>query len=227
MKIVSFGDSFIFGTELTDNVAGNKAWPALIAKELGVDYETCAIPGCGNDAIARQVYTYFKNNTKTDTLAIINWTWAARWDLFLIESNEWVTLGSSCKPVHLDHHISREQSTQLLNTYNEQVGNSLINNRWRSLQAISSVQRYLADNNILSVQTCIDPWLFSNDSPDYILELQQSVQQQIQSFEGMGFLDWARAKGYTVTEPGWHPLEDAHNAAKNLWIDSYRLLLSL
>ena len=52
MKIVSFGDSFVWGSELEDNPTGNRAWPGLIAAELGTEYATFAEPGCGNDTIA-------------------------------------------------------------------------------------------------------------------------------------------------------------------------------
>lgn len=82
-KIVSFGDSFIFGSELQNNNDGSKAWPGLIANELECDYETFANPGCGNDNIAQQIYSYFSANSTDDTLAVINWTWATRWDFYI------------------------------------------------------------------------------------------------------------------------------------------------
>ena len=50
-KIVSFGDSFVFGSELKNNSDGSQSWIAQAARNLGVDYETRAIPGCGNEAI--------------------------------------------------------------------------------------------------------------------------------------------------------------------------------
>jgi hypothetical protein len=84
-KIVSFGDSFVFGSELTDNNNGSCSWIGLAAKQLGVEYETLAVPGCGNENIARQILTYFSNNPSDSTLAVINWTWGARWDFYVPE----------------------------------------------------------------------------------------------------------------------------------------------
>lgn len=84
-KIVSFGDSFVFGSELTNNDDGNKSWIGLAAKKLQVTYNTFATPGCGNDHIARQIYSYFSKNSVADTLAVINWTWASRWDFYLLK----------------------------------------------------------------------------------------------------------------------------------------------
>ena len=58
-KIVSFGDSFVFGNELKDNEDGSRAWPSLAAQDLGCAYETMSVAGCGNENIARQLYKYF------------------------------------------------------------------------------------------------------------------------------------------------------------------------
>lgn len=69
-KIVSFGDSFVFGSELKNNPNGALAWPGLAANNLGVAYQTHAVPGCSNDHIARQIYSYFANNPTQDTLAV-------------------------------------------------------------------------------------------------------------------------------------------------------------
>ena len=43
-KIVGFGDSFVFGSELADNNNGQLSWVGQAAKQLGVEYETTAIP---------------------------------------------------------------------------------------------------------------------------------------------------------------------------------------
>jgi hypothetical protein len=83
VKIVSFGDSFILGDELSEIPDGTLTWPGLIAERLGTDYETRAVSGCGNDHIARQIYTYFAHHDPADTLCVINWTWISRWDYFL------------------------------------------------------------------------------------------------------------------------------------------------
>ena len=62
-------------------------------------------------------------------------------------------------------------------------------------------------------------------APDYIKTLQTLTEQELENFQGQNFLDWSRSKGFSVTEPGWHPLEKAHQAASDLWIDRYCQLL--
>jgi hypothetical protein len=50
--------------------------------------------------------------------------------------------------------------------------------------------------------------------------MQESLQDPMLDFEGRTFLDWSRHNGFKVTE-AWHPLDDAHCAAADLWRDRY------
>ena len=169
-KIVSFGDSFVFGTELTDNLDGSKAWPALVAKNLGTNYETRAIVACGNESIARQIYTYFSDYTTTNTLAIINWTWSMRWDFYLHEVDAWVTLGPTCVPGRLQQHIPESEAENLIKFYQTYTGASPNWNLHRSLQAIWGVLNYLKVNNIMAIHTYMDPALFNKGNTGDRLE---------------------------------------------------------
>lgn len=160
-KIVSFGDSFILGSELCNNDSGQQAWPGLIADKLVADYETCAVAGCGNEAIARQIYTYFSKNSKKNTLAIINWTWSMRWDFFISHTNTWVTLGPTCVPEKLYQHLDHKEATQLIEFYKTYTGAGDTWNKYRSLQAIYAAQQFLKANQIPIIQTYMDQSLFS------------------------------------------------------------------
>jgi hypothetical protein len=159
-KIVSFGDSFIFGSELKNNEHGHKAWPGLIAADLGLDYETMAVPGCGNEAIAQQIFTYFSSCSTKDTLAIINWTWCMRWDFYLASVKEYIALGPTCVPDKLKDKLEQGQATELINFYNTYVANSHQWNQFRSLTAILATQSFLKMHNIKNLQTYMDRELF-------------------------------------------------------------------
>jgi hypothetical protein len=163
--IVSFGDSFIFGSELQDNFNGDKAWPGLIAKNLGHQYRTLAVPGCGNEAIARQVFTYFSSSPTQDTLAVINWTWCMRWDFYLSNLNEWITLGPTCVPDKLKNLLNIEDSQELINFYRKHIADVHSWNRLKSLQAIFATQSFLKNHNIKNIQTYIDRELFMPSPP--------------------------------------------------------------
>ena len=108
-KIVSFGDSFVWGSEQKNNDDGSLGWAGRAAKNLGCTYNTRAWTGCGNDYIAQQIYSWFSSNTSQDTLAVINWTWISRWDWYILDHKKWITLGPSCVPLNFNvphKHVS-------------------------------------------------------------------------------------------------------------------------
>jgi hypothetical protein len=226
-KIIGFGDSFVFGSELANNPDGSKSWIAQAASNLGCSYSTTATPGCGNDHIARQVYSYYANNPAEDTLAVINWTWASRWDFYIVEHETWITLGPTCVPEKLKDLVSRTDAQDMIEFYKHRANSSILWNKFRNLQTIFAVQTYLRSKNIASVQTYMDYELLSQQwhAPDYVQELQNLVEPELELFEGQNFIDWSHKNGFKVTDVGLHPLEQAHAAATVLWQDQYAKLL--
>ena len=79
-----------------------------------------------------------------------------------------------------------------------------------------------------SIQTYMDAemWNTTYHAPDYIKLLQNFTKEPLQTFEGLNFLDWSYKHGFTVTDIGLHPLEDAHKAACDLWVDTYAQALN-
>lgn len=229
MNVISFGDSFIFGSELPNNTHGDKAWAGLIAQKLGCKYMTHAVPGCGNDHIARQLYSWFSNNSAKDTLAIINWTWMCRWDFYIVEHETWITLGPTCVPEKLKDIVEYTQAEDLVNFYNHRVNSSLVWNKFRNLQTIWAAQQYLERKGVNVIQTYMDYEMFDTKwhAPDYIQELQQLVYPKLQLFDNKNFVDWAKSQNYPVTTVGNHPLEQAHIAAADYWQEIYKLKLAI
>jgi len=284
MKIVSFGDSFVYGSELNNEI--DDAWPAISARILNCQYETYAIPGCGNDRIVQQVYNFLSKNSVTDVLIVINWTWISRWDFFItknscnffdvtqirqetyetmagvdwptyqhfvkgnyyvnetvykelqnfcksyigVGSGKWFTLGPTCTPKKLDW-IHETSADALLNFYNDYTGKSLLWNKFRNLQAILSCQYILESMKVKNIQTYMDHELLDSTQPDmspeYVQAMQKIISPKLELFENnMNFLEWARYNKYPVTDwPGDHPLEEAHQAAAELWFSKYKAKL--
>jgi hypothetical protein len=223
-QIVSFGDSFVFGSEQQNNEDGSLGWIGRAAQALGVKYTTTSVPGCGNDNIARQIYTWFSANPAEDTLAVINWTWMSRWDFYIVEHETWITLGPTCVPDKLKHLVDRTQAQDMIDFYKTRANSSIAWNKFRNLQTIFAAQTYLKQLGVATVQTYMDDLLFDQTyhAPDYIQTLQNLVRPALETFEGQNFVDWSRARGYAVTPaPGDHPLEEAHEAASKLWQDQY------
>jgi hypothetical protein len=227
-KIVSFGDSFVFGSELKNNEDGSQGWIGQAAQKIGVDYQTFAVPGCGNENISRQILSYFSNNSSDNVLAVINWTWGARWDFYISGAEIWTTLGLTCVPSKLAPMVGIPEAEKILDFYNRYPGNSNLWDKWRTLQTMYSTQQFMKSLGVDSIQTYMDyeMWDTTWHAPDYIRTLQNSTHPQLENFEGKNFLDWSRARGFAVTEPGLHPLEDAHAAACELWIERYRRALN-
>jgi hypothetical protein len=228
-KIVGFGDSFVFGSELVDNHDGSKSWIAQAAHNLDCLYSTTATPGCGNDHIARQIYSYFENNTVENTLAVINWTWINRWDFYIVEHETWITLGPTCVPEKLKNLVSRTDAQDMIEFYKHRANSSILWNKFRNLQTIFAVQTYLKSKNIANVQTYMDYELLSRQwhAPDYVQVLQDLVEPDLELFEGQNFVDWSYKNGFEVTTAGLHPLTDAHVAACALWQDRYEQALNV
>ena len=176
-KIVSFGDSFVFGNELKDNEDGSRAWPSLAAQDLGCAYETMSVAGCGNENIARQLYKYFSHNSAEHTLAVINWTWCMRWDFFLQEANSWITLGPTCVPGKLQDLIGLDKAADLIDFYRTNLEPSHSWNVFRSLQCIYAVQSWLKQRGIQNVQTYMDVSMLE-DLPQDRVEHYQAYKDQ-------------------------------------------------
>jgi hypothetical protein len=227
-KIVSFGDSFIQGSEIPGNVNGSCAWPSLIAKSIGAEYKTFADPGCGNDNIGKQIYEYFCSNPAEDTLAVINWTWISRWDLYLAEYQTWLTLGPTCDSAKLKRKLNMTNGHELVDFYQKYANGSLLWNKFRCLQTIFAAQQYMKIKGIRSVQTYMDHHLFATEwhAPDYVRELQDLVREPMLTWDGQNFLDWSYRHGHEVTAIGIHPLQSAHDHAAKFWKELYVRLLS-
>ena len=222
--LVAFGDSFIWGTEIEGNIDGNLAWPGLVAADIGARYITHGDPGCGNDAIARQIYSHFSKHDANETLAVINWTWSMRWDFSIQKHTQtWITLGPTCVPKKLQHLIDVTQSESVVDFYQKWLSDSVLWNKMRNLQTIFAAQQYMAIKGIKSIQTYMDHELFSRDThaPDYVQELQNLVQAHMHTWEGKNFVDWCYSKNLPVTDEGLHPLLPAHQAAADFWKGKY------
>lgn len=232
-KIVSFGDSFVYGFEQANNEDGSLGWPGRAAAKLGCEYQTRAKTGCGNDYIAHQIYSYFSKNPAEDTLAVINWTWQSRFDFYMLDHDTWITLGSTCIPEYLEHLVARTEAEDIVEFYHRRLNAGILWNKTRILKTIYGVQSYLREKNIANVQTYMDYDTFDLEckwealTPDYVAELQSMVYPKLELFEGKNFLDWSYDRGYYVTPDGLHPMEQAHEAAAELWQPRYAQALGL
>jgi hypothetical protein len=219
MKLKSFGCSFIFGTDLSDDgrdlpipTSSNLTWPAHLSRALNYDYECYARPGSGNLQIAERVLSHSIN----DDLAffVIGWTWIDRFDYTNstisnspIQSKwtNWRTL----MPIDND---------QLAKTYYKGL-HSEFRDKLSSLINIKLIIDTLNQKQIPFLMTYQDPLLFDQrwHVTPAVTDLQDFIKPYMTQFEGYSFLDWSRKKGYSVSDT-LHPLEQAHQAAADYMI---------
>jgi hypothetical protein len=208
MKLKSFGCSFVYGSDLSDqhftrdyNQDHSKlTWPALIAQTLDMPYECYAWPGIGNFKIMCDVIGQASLNDPS--IFLINWTWMDRFD-FVDDQEQWqtVTPGQNCERSRTYYrHFHSDIKDMMSSVYNIYTAITTLRQRH-----IPFVMTYM-DYNILSP---LDPnW----HDPRYLSVPQQSIKPFLTDFEHQNFLDWSRQNNFSVSE-GWHPLEEAHAAA--------------
>ena len=88
MILGAFGDSFLFGSDLSDiQDQASLAWfhpskftyPSLISKKLNLDYYCTALPAQGNKVIADDVIRSVAQRG-SDVFYLINWSWIDRFE---------------------------------------------------------------------------------------------------------------------------------------------------
>ena len=217
MKAVrSFGDSFIYGSDLSDCPQdsliepSNLTWPALIAKLHDLDYKCYARPGVGNSWIAQQVLTY----AKPDCLNIINWTWIDRWDYYNIIDKQWQT----ARP-------TGTEDDAYANMWYKYFQSELMD-KWKDLTIIYSTISYLKQHDIPYVFHIMDELLLDGEhhAPPYITALQKDIRDEVLRFPLYNtFLTWSELNRFDISD-NLHPLEQAHKEAALLWSKEYKPL---
>ena len=214
MKITSYGDSFIFGTDLADaemipgtpGKPSQKSWPALLAQHLGYKYRCRAYPGCGNLLIAERLFANIDQLLEDHSTVVIGWTWIDRFDYNDIRKKDsWETI----RPV---------DATAVAKTYYQDL-HSEYRDKLTSLMTIKLTIDTLRQNAIPFIMTYMDELLLDQQwhTSNSIEYLQNYIKPYMTTFEGQTFLDWSRNRGYPIG-PGGHPVEQAHLAATDYMI---------
>ena len=221
MNLKSFGCSFIYGSELQDEVLWDNAtgrnpkhskltWPAQLARHLNYDYLCYARPGSGNLQIAERVLTHLATNE--EALFVINWTFIDRFDYVDLNNPDgwpgrmpWSTI------IPVD-------DTDLAKTYYTQL-HSEIRDKLTTLISVKLVLDTLRQKNCPFVMTYMDDLMFDTrwHTTPAITDIQQYVRPYMTTFDSLNLQQWSKKNGYPITSIG-HPLEQAHAAAGQLMI---------
>jgi len=226
MNLKSFGCSFIFGTELSDDVqnvrytrgngpwcpgcAGSQlTWPAHLARHLGYNYLTYARPGSGNLQIAERVLSHLATNEQA--FFVINWTYTDRFDYVNVNNpGEWPGMPWST--------LTPADTTDVAAAYYKNL-HSEIRDKLTTLMSVRLVIDTLKQKECPFIMTYMDELMFDqrwNTAPA-ITDLQDYIRPHMTTFDGMNFQQWSKKNGHAITDIG-HPLESAHCAAGELMI---------
>ena len=212
MILKSFGCSFIFGTDLSDDgrngryATGSKlTWPAHLATHLNYDYQTYARPGAGNLQIAERVLSELACDCEKN-LYVINWSYIDRFDYVDPNNSRWPgTYWGTILPV---------DSTEIANIYYKNL-HSEYRDKLTTLLNIRVVIDSLKQKNYPFIMTYMDELMLDQQghTTPAVIDLQEYIRPHLTTFDGTNFLEWSRQHGFAISQQGNHPLEKAHLAA--------------
>lgn len=215
----SFGCSFVSGVDLKDFDSDSKlafpysrlTFPALIAQRLGLEYHSVSRGGAGNLAIMH----WLLSEVTSDDIVMVNWTYINRFD--------YVDTGELWKSI-LPGQTGDREKFFLQNLHSD------LRDQLQTLSCINTVVNYLKSNQIPYFMTYMDHLLTTDvrnvwHNPQSLNRLQSMVSPHLNSFQGTDFVTWSKQLGFPISQPGNHPLEQAHSAAADLLIDQVASLL--
>ena len=219
MQVNSFGCSFIFGSELSDDgkngpyaIGSQLTWPALLAKHYDFKYHTYARPGSGNLQILERLSSHFAGPINNDVCCIVGWTWIDRLD-YCTEKSPWPGLPwKTLMPV---------DTTETAKIYYRDL-HSELQDKFLSLLYIKQAIVILKEKSIPFVMTYMDHLLFDdkwNITPA-ITEMQAYVKPYMTTFDGLNFQEWSKKNNFSISKIG-HPLEQAHHSASEYVIQAF------
>jgi len=178
MILVAGGDSFIFGSELSDQTEQTPSastFPSLLSKKYKIEYCCAAWPGNANNAISRMTIAECEKNKGKNLIALVTWTFLQRYEFRFNYSTRqrlspWLSVNSwtsdnftkndfkknffnnndEILEVHLQNiKTARETGTaEFAVEFFKHVGNSEYYELYHSLKEFVFLQNYFKVNNI-------------------------------------------------------------------------------
>lgn len=237
MIIVAGGDSFVYGSELSDSQS------TFTCRLTGNHKYLCvASAGYSNQSIGRTVLQEIENTKHENLGVIVSWTYPSRYEFNFSFSKEaeWQSINpwlvDTFYPNKFKHKnlIDRERQgfyrRDFVEAWYKYVGSSEYWETYTSLKEIVQLQNYLDLNKIPYLFTCADTEWTTTETYKSDDQTIRSLRNQIDFtkwffFPGnKGFYQWAVHNKYPIGET--HPLEDAHRDAAELMKDKFYELVT-
>ena len=201
MKLLTVGDSFTYGEELSDL---NNAWPFLLGNKLGYAVDNFAKPGSGNTRMIRHAVEQINNYD----LIVIAWSHFARTEL--ADENGFYDLWPGCNA--LPHKESSPWRSDVINYYSKHHNDQYLYRQY--LINLVLLQNFLNANNKKYIMLDAfgnhqDPRRRSTDNNDLIKRIDKD------SFLGwpdQSMMEWTNR---APQGPNGHFLEQGHEQVAN------------
>lgn len=182
-RLISFGDSCIFGSELgdvvNDTTPSKLTYPALIAEQLELEYLCLAKPGASNQHIVKTILDYPFRGTE---IAIIQWTNSARFGLPLDDG--WSDMSPNLDDMDSAKLLSKEFYARI------------------EIDKFSKLQFKMCVDTVK--QTLRSQYIMTSN------DVAPVEDGSIVKFDGKNFLDFCKPFPHGDKN---HPLEQAHSEA--------------
>lgn len=235
MILLSGGDSFTYGNELSDDHPdrpSSKTWAANLANHFEFDHECVAMPGAGNGFVSQALIVkanqLLKENKKF--VVAVMWTYTGRislkvndqWfqltDFVLLDSADefrakWPQIGEKYLKKIIER-LETARATGYLNLMRDYMKFTVLSGDYaiiRSYQSIYLTAQYLKQHNI--------PFFFVNAVDQAVgITHEHTLPDVAPYFDSLesadwisvpSFCTWAKENNYKIGT-GQHPLDQAH-----------------
>jgi hypothetical protein len=226
-RLIAFGDSFIFGSELSDQSATNiipskLTWPALLAQQFNLDYSCMARPSASNAEILRRLLHYSKFLTAEDTV-VIGWTYMERTEFYNERINEkdvqttFSVFGGEDDYKWIPVTPSMAFKSPVLKDYYTQFFTAETPMKYLALQQVGTAKMILDNIGCKYIMTHMSEPLWDQHwhAPSYVQALQDLLLPSISTFNGKNFYSLASNNNLPIGVSD-HPLEATHKLAAEL-----------
>jgi hypothetical protein len=222
LKVISIGDSYIYGTELMDcgpDRPSQSTWPALYAKSIQAEYQCLARPGHTSQYVLRALLESIVQQDQ-QCFYIIHWPSAIRTEYVDKKDDSWIQITPN---MVLPESTAESESVRKI--YYSTM-NSLLGDKWNNLLMIYTAIQALKSAQHRFAMTVVDDFLYHSEfhNPDYVTFLQKNTHNYITWFENLPFHNWTRLNQWPEG-PHTHPLEQAHAQAFEYVKDIYNNIL--
>lgn len=224
MIIVAGGDSFVWGSELSDcrhsgpNGHSKQTFTALLS--IGHEYQCAALPGNSNDGIARMMINACEQNKRKQQIALVSWTFPGRYEFYIdtVQGAKWEVINSWSvgKQYTHDDDIDKNKIVDVFKNKADLLGigkfaesyfaNIGFLEYWEiytALKEIVYLQNYLIVNKIPYLFTCADNAIFNCHTISQADETITSLYNQI-LFDNWYFFPPGIGANQTTTPRGFY-----------------------